>query len=69
MSWDSKASRLPLSSSLFLLYIYINGRTEVCLSVCLLVRAGLMEIQIPAPIVLKFFTHIPTCTWKVLMQV
>jgi len=35
MSWDSKASRLPLSSSLFLLYIYkwAYRGLFVCLSV------------------------------------
>jgi len=28
-----------------------------------------MEIQTPAPILMKFFTHIPTCPRKVLVQV
>jgi len=32
----------------------------VCLSVCLLVCGGLMEIKTPAPILMKFCTHIPT---------
>jgi len=51
------------SSSIF--YIYINGRTYVCLLVC----GGLIEIQTPAPILMKFGMHIPTCPRKVLVQV
>jgi len=50
-------------------YIYINGRTDVCLFVCLLVCGGLIEIQTSAPIMMKFCTHIPTCPRKVLVQV
>jgi len=34
--------------------IYKNGRTDVCLFVCLLVCGGLMEIQTPALILMKF---------------
>jgi len=41
----------------------------VCLFVRLLVCGGLMEIQTPAQILIKFCTHIPTCPRKVLMQV
>jgi len=37
--------------------------------VCLLECGGLMEIQTPAPILMKFSTHIPTCPRKVLVQV
>jgi len=37
--------------------------------VCLLVCGGLMEIQTPAPILMKFCTHILTCPRKVLVQV
>jgi len=50
---------------LFIFYIYKNGHTDVCLLVC----GGLMEIQTPAPILMKFSTHIPTCPRKVLVQV
>jgi len=45
------------------IYIYKNGRTDVCLLVC----GGLMEIQTPASISMKFCTHIPTCPRKVLV--
>jgi len=51
------------------IYIYINGRTDVCLFVCLLVCGGLMEIQTPASISMKFSIHIPTCPRKVLVQI
>jgi len=33
--------------------------------VCLLVCGGLMEIQTPEPILMKFCMHIPTCPRKV----
>jgi len=35
----------------------INGRTDVCLHVCQLVREVLMEIHTPASILIKFCTH------------
>jgi len=35
--------------------------------ICLLVCEGLMEIQTPAPILMKFCMHIPTCPRKVLI--
>jgi len=41
----------------------------VCLSVCLLVCVGLMEIQTPAPILKKFSPDIPTYPMKFLEQV
>jgi len=58
-----------LQSSIFY-SIYINGLTDVCLYVagCLLVCGGLMEIQTPAWILIKFSTHIPTCSRMVLVQ-
>jgi len=40
----------------------------VCLFVCWYVD-GLMEIQTPALIWMKFYMHIPTCLRKVLVQV
>jgi len=55
--------------SIYSIYIYKNGRTDVCLFVCLLVCKGLMEIQTLAPILMKFCTHIPTCPRKVLVQI
>jgi len=54
------------ASSIF--YIYKNGRTDVCLFVCLLVCGWLVEIQTPAPILMKFCTYIPTYPRKVLVQ-
>jgi len=61
--------KIPFFSKISSLYVYINGRTDVCLSVCLLVCGGLMEIQIPAPILMKFCTHISTSPSQVLVQV
>jgi len=52
---------------LFLRSIYI--KMGVQMFVCLLVCGGLMEIQTPAPIFMKFCTHIPACPRKDLMQV
>jgi len=49
------------------LSIYI--KMSVQMSVCLLVCGGPMEIQTPAPIWIKFCTHIHTCLGKVLVQV
>jgi len=55
---------LKLEKSLSL-YIKMGVQMFVCLLVC----GGLMEIQTPAPILMKFCTHIPTCPRKVLVQV
>jgi len=49
----------------FYLYIYINGRTDVCLSVCLLVCGGPFEAQTPARILIKFCMRVLTCRRKV----
>jgi len=51
--------------SLSFIYIKMGVQMFVCLSVC----GGLMEIQTPAPILMKFSMHIPTCPRKVLVQV
>jgi len=47
----------------------ISIKMGVQMFVCLLVCKGLMEIQTPTPIWLKFCTPIPTCPRKVLVQV
>jgi len=52
-----------------LLYLSIYIKMGVQMFVCLLVCGGLMETQTPAPILMKFSTHIPTCPRKVLVQV
>jgi len=70
-----KISNPPSSIFLlsYLIYIssltYKNGRTDVCLFVCLSVGGGPMEFQTPATILMKFSTHIPTCPRKFLVQI
>jgi len=52
-----------LLSIFYLIYIKMGKKMFVCLLVC----GGQMEIQTPAPILMKFSTHIPTCPRKVLV--
>jgi len=53
----------------FFSIFYISIKRGVQMFDCLLVCGGLMEIQTPGPILMKFSTHIPSCPRKVLVQV
>jgi len=55
--------------TLYSLRLSIYIKMGVQMFVCMLVCGGLMEIQTPAPILMKFCTHIPTCPRKVSVQV
>jgi len=68
--WKSSTNNFYKMKSSIFFSLYKNGRTEYrCLFVCLLVCRGLMEIQTPAPILMKNCTHIPTCPRRVSVQV
>jgi len=51
------------------LSIYIKMGVQMFVCFCLLLCGGLIEIQTPTSILMKFSTYIPSCQRKVLVQV